>query len=338
MSDTAFASLPPAERVEALEVAARLSSRSAHLLEKDIWVVAVLRALFSTPFANELVFKGGTSLAKAWGAIRRFSEDVDVTYDIRAIAPDLVRDAGVEALPPTRSQEQRWTRVIRARLGAWVVGQARPTIQEGIARAGLDAQVSRQGDRVHVDYEQSFEGHGFVRPTVVVEFGARSTGEPHQIRPVRCEAAQFLPGLAFPEARPSVMLAERTFWEKATAMHVFCERGRGRGDRLTRHWHDLVHLDRTGIAERALADGALAWSVARNKASFFREKDSEGGWISYEKAVSGGLRLVPSGAGVQVLAADYADMLREGMLPDDAESFEELMDACADLERRANSR
>jgi len=39
-----------------------------------------------------LVFKGGTSLSKAYGVIRRFSEDVDLTYDIRAIASDLVGD------------------------------------------------------------------------------------------------------------------------------------------------------------------------------------------------------------------------------------------------------
>ena len=59
----------------------------AHLREKDIWVVEVLDALFSASFARELVFKGGTSLAKAYAAVRRFSENVDITRDIRAIAP-----------------------------------------------------------------------------------------------------------------------------------------------------------------------------------------------------------------------------------------------------------
>ena len=134
------------------------------------------------------------------------------------------------------------------------------------------------------------------------------------------------------------MLAERTFWEKATAMHVFCRRERGRGNRLTRHWHDLVRLDRTGFAEKALADDALALSVARHKAIFFREKDVAGNWISYQDAVSGSLQLVPSGAGRETLAEDYRSMIRSGMLPGDAEPFEELMDACADLERRANRR
>ncbi len=82
-----------------------------------------------------------------------------------------------------------------------------------------------------------------VRPEVMVEFGARSTGEPHTNHPVACDAAAHLPELAFPTASPAVMLAERTFWEKATAVHVFCRQERRRGERLSRHWHDLARLD-----------------------------------------------------------------------------------------------
>ena len=53
-------------------------------------------------------------------------------------------------------------------------------------------------------------------------------------------------GLVFPTARPRVMHAERTFWEKATAIHVFCLQERLRGDRFARHWHDVVRLDEAG--------------------------------------------------------------------------------------------
>jgi len=104
------------DRSDALILPERISGQKAHLLEKDIWVVATLRALFDASFAGHLIFKGGTSLSKAWGAIRRFLEVVDITHDIRALASDLVADAGNEALPPTRIQEKRWTRTIRARL------------------------------------------------------------------------------------------------------------------------------------------------------------------------------------------------------------------------------
>ena len=56
------------------------------------------------PDARESVFKGGTSMAKAYGAVRRFSEDVDITRDIRALAPDLAAGPGVDPLPAMRSQ------------------------------------------------------------------------------------------------------------------------------------------------------------------------------------------------------------------------------------------
>ena len=79
---------------------------------------------------------GGTSLAKAWRTVRRFSEDIDITYDIRAFAPDLAGAVGDEALPPTRGQEQRRTKAIRNRLAAWVCEQALPTVEAGLARAG----------------------------------------------------------------------------------------------------------------------------------------------------------------------------------------------------------
>ena len=336
MAETPFQSLSSDDRRYALRVAQEKGKHRTHLLEKDIWVVATLGVLFDAPFAEHLTFKGGTSLSKVWGAIRRFSEDVDITYDIRAFAPDLVSGAGDEALPPTRSQEKRWTRAIRARLAEWVRDEARPVVQEGLSDAGFVARCRVEGDRLYVGYEPMFEASGFVYPEVIVEFGARSTGEPHANRSVVCDAAACLPDLAFPEAHPTVMLAERTFWEKATAVHVFCRQERRRGERLSRHWHDLARLDEAGIAANALADRALALSVARHKAMFFVENDARGERIDYEAAVSGSLQLVPSGGAHGVLAADYAKMLADGMLLDESESFDMLMERCALLEVRAN--
>ena len=338
MANTPFQSLSAQDRRDALEVAASLSGRRAHLLEKDIWVVQTLSVLFDAPFGRDLVFKGGTSLAKAYHAIRRFSEDIDITYDIRGFAPDLVANAGEEALPATRSQERRWTRAIRTRLARWAQEQALPAIHAGLARGGFSARLCAEGDRISVGYEPLFDDYRFVRPEVMVEFGARSTGEPRQERRTECDAATFLPDIIFPSARPAVMLAERTFWEKATAIHVFCRQQRHRGARLSRHWHDLVRLDDAGHAAKALADRNLALSVARHKAAFFAEKDTVGRWIEYEAAVSGGLQLRPKGPAYDVLADDYDRMLSDGMLLDDEERFEDLVSRCDDIEARANGR
>ena len=295
-----------------------------------------LRALVDNPFGVNLTFKGGTSLAKAYRAIRRFSEDLDITHDIRAIAADLVEGSGDDALPATRSQERKWTREIRGRLAGWVENDARPAIAARLSRAGLSARVRAEGDRIVVGYEPLFPDHGFVRPQVLVEFGARSTGEPRRELPVECDAAPHVPEVTFPSVSPFVMSAGRTFWEKATAMHVFCRQLRGRGERLSRHWYDLVRLDDAGLAEGSLTDHALALSVARHKAMFFREKDAAGSWIDYEAAVSGELQLVPRGAAYHALADDYGRMLSDGMLLDDEERFEALVARCADIQARAN--
>ncbi len=336
MAETRFQFLPAEDRRDALRVAQEKGPYRAFLLEKDVWVVATLRALFDAPFGRDLVFKGGTSLSKAYGAIRRFSEDVDITYDIRAFAPDLVAGVGKEALPPTRSQERRWTRAIRAHLAEWVREEARPIVEQSLAEAGFAARVRAEAEELYVSYDPLFEDYAFVRPEVKVEFGARSTGEPRAVRSVSCDAAGFLPELLFPEAGPSVMLAERTFWEKATAVHVYCRQERRRGARMSRHWHDLARLDDAGVADRALADRGLALSVARHKAVFFPEKDAAGDRIDYKAAVAGGLQLVPTGSALEVLADDYARMVADGMLLGTDESFERLIAQCAGIAARAN--
>ncbi len=333
-----FHSLSAEGKRNALGVAATLGGPRAYLLEKDIWVVQTLSVLFGAPFGQDLVFKGGTSLSKAYRAIRRFSEDVDVTYDIRRFVPELTADAGHEALPPTRSQGQRWTKAIRSRLAEWTRDEAVPELRDGLLRAGWPAHLHADEYRIRVRYEPLFDGYGLVQPEVLVEFGARSTGEPHEPRLTECDAARFLPDIRFPTARPSVMLPERTFWEKATAIHVFCRRARHRGARLSRHWHDLVRLDDAGYVSRALNDQELARAVARHKAIFFREKDVAGDWIDYMAAVSGHLQLIPDQPLRDILAEDYRQMQGSGMLLENAESFEDVMNRCATIEARANAR
>ena len=126
-----FLNLGPGDRREVLEFAASESGRPAYLLEKDIRVVWALRTLFDAPMGAPLVFKGGTSLSKAYGAIRRFSEDVDLTYDIRALVHDFVSDSP-HPLPASRSQKRRWTREIRERLAAWTQDAAAPFLADAL--------------------------------------------------------------------------------------------------------------------------------------------------------------------------------------------------------------
>jgi hypothetical protein len=331
-----FLNLSDTERREALGVAASNSGRPAHLLEKNIWVVWCLNALFDSPLGEHLVFKGGTSLSKAYGAIQRFSEDVDLTYDIRAIAPDVVKSPDSSPVPETRSQSKRWSEQVRERLPIWIKDKALPTIVQRLAAEKLKAEVTVDVDKLYLTYAPLETGIGYVSPSVMLEFGARSTGEPNQIRDVVCEAAAYLTELEFPTAQPRTMKAERTFWEKATAIHVFCIQGKLRGERFARHWYDLVRLDDAGIAEVAFADRKLAEAVAEHKSWFFVAKDAGGHVIDYQKAGSGDLKLVPEGAARAALEDDYRHMVEDGLVIDEPESFDALMERCADLEKRAN--
>ena len=70
----------------AITAAARNMRQS--FVEKDYWVTWVLRNLADSPLAEQVVFKGGTSLSKAYGLIERFSEDVDLAVIRQPGQPD----------------------------------------------------------------------------------------------------------------------------------------------------------------------------------------------------------------------------------------------------------
>ena len=331
-----FLQLPRDDRRDVLAIAAEKVGRPIHLLEKDAWVVWALQTLYGTTLGDHLVFKGGTSLSKAYNAIRRFSEDVDLTYDIRELAHDLVGE-NKQALPETRSEEKRWSSEVRKRLPDWVSETVSPIIVDALSAQSLPATVRVETDKLFIDYEAVAGGSGYVAPSVMLEFGARSTGEPASVHDISCDAAGLVDDIEFPTAKPRVMHAERTFWEKATAIHVFCLQERLRGERFSRHWHDIVRLDDIGIADGAISDRDLAKSVAQHKSMFFAEKAADRTPIDYEAAVGGRLQLTPSGEERAALEQDYARMLEDGLLLDEAETFDELLARCAKIQEKANA-
>jgi hypothetical protein len=333
-----FFALSTEDRREALAVAANASGRPIHLLEKDVWVVWALQALFGSALGKHLVFKGGTSLSKGYGVIHRFSEDVDLTYDIREIAGDLIGESK-SILPSSKSQGKRWTDEIRVRLPKLVADKIAPQLAESLRSQGLSAKVSAVDDKLFLEYEALVPGYGYVKPTVTLEFGARSTGEPSEPRDIVCDAASHLPTVAFPTARPQVMRPERTFWEKATAIHVYCHNGQFRGgDRFARHWHDLSHLNATGYAKSAIENKVIAKDVANHKSAFLAEKDISGAVIDYHRAVNGSLLLLPREVALTALAEDYEGMVNDGLLMDEAAPFEKLIEDCKAIQDRANTR
>ena len=329
--------LSSADQSEALEVAAGRSGRPAHLLEKDIWVVWALSAIYDSPLGNTLTFKGGTSLSKVYKVIDRFSEDIDLTYDIRELVPDLLRDGN--PIPVSASQEKKITSAVRSRLPQWIEQTVQPVIEQALVASGLQAALSLAGkdnDKLIIAYPATKKGTGYAAATIQLEFGARATGEPHQRHHVACDIAPLIEGLTFPTAQPLVMAAERTFWEKATAAHVYCLQGRLRGDRYSRHWYDLAALAKTTHFASAASDHELARQVAEHKSMFFAEKDVDGGKVDYFQATSGDLRLIPQGPSLDALEKDYAAMLEDGLLAFEQPTFETVMASCAAIQDEIN--
>ncbi len=68
----------PEEFHEAIQAASQALNIREVVIEKDYWVSYVLKNLSESEYRDQVVFKGGTALSKAFTYIARFSEDIDL--------------------------------------------------------------------------------------------------------------------------------------------------------------------------------------------------------------------------------------------------------------------
>ena len=129
---------------------------------------------------------------------------------------------------------------------------------------------------------------------------------------------------------------ERLSGERAPGMPFFSQKEGLRGGRCARHWHDVVRLDDAKIVASAVSDRDLANAVARHKGMFFAEKAANSALIDYDAAVNGSLQLVPTGEALAALAKDYNQMIDDGLLLEEAEPFDALIERCARIAERVN--
>ena len=94
--------------------------------------------------------------------------------------------------------------------------------------------------------------------------------------------------------------------------------------------------ERVAILPYIMPGFPLAKAVADNKSAFFAEKTLEGESIDYTVAVQGGLQLAPIDGARRALADDYSRMIDDGLLLDDAEPFDALLDQCRAIADRVN--
>lgn len=119
---------------------------------------------------------------------------------------------------------------------------------------------------------------------------------------------------------------------------MFCAQGSFRGGaRFARHRHDVTHLDAARFVDSAAANNVLTKAVAEYKSILFAKSTPDCAPIDYVAAVSGALDLAPSGDAQRTLVEDYRRMVEDGLLLDDAEPFNALLQHCQTLADMVNS-
>jgi hypothetical protein len=324
-----FLQLSPEEQAEILQTCAGKLGRRAEHLEKDVWICWVLQGLFTMPGRLPMAFKGGTSLSKVYGAIRRFSEDVDVTVEYKSL------DQSIDPFDPnvSRTDRDKYTELLKTKLAEHTKTVIRPHFENLVAQLAEKPPkpivISDDGEELFIPYPSRFG----TAESVLLEFGGRNVISPNENHPLRPYIATELPGLQFPEATVSVLVPSRTFWEKATLIHVACNRSDPRlnADRQSRHWHDVAVLSDHKIGRASLADRKLLEDVVKHKNVFFRAS-----YTHYEACLSGGLRLIPETPLLQALRSDYEKMIADGMFDGEPPTFDSIVARLEKLEKQIN--
>lgn len=335
--------LAPRAQLEILtSIATHLGVR-AEILEKDIWLCLALEQLFQLQGAMPMIFKGGTSLSKVYRAIERFSEDVDVTIDWRALHPQ----------PPSAESMKNYTKtklgVLSKQIVEFLTAHIEQVLKPEMLKAltairaditvefeiGLDGEPRR--DKLRIFYPAVAERNDYIKPSILIEFGARNAIEPGETHILVPDVAEHVPAVAFPSAKVEVLSPQRTFWEKATLIHDEChrpaERAKASAARMSRHWYDLARLADQKIGHAAVENFELLRHVIAVKKQFFSY-----GFSRYDLCNTGGLQLIPDGALLNALSVDYQAMLDAGMFYGKAPQFKEIVARLQALQQEINER
>jgi hypothetical protein len=288
---------------------------------------------------------GRERLPKAYGAIERFSEDVDLSFQRADLG------FGGENDPVAASSGKQRTRRLEnlaAACNAMVRDQLRPRLEAAFA-AALQVAPGPETWQLALDTDnadgQTLVFHyprgniqpaqampAYLRPQVRLETGARGDHWPADDRNILSYAAETHPEhFREPSCRVQVLAATRTFCEKLTVLHA-CHHApadKPLRTRQSRHYYDVARLYEVGIGKTALLEPDLLRAVANHQAAFFRSS-----WAKYEEAGPGTLRLVPPAHRRPELERDY-EMMKE-MIFGDPPPFTSILNLLAEIERVAN--
>lgn len=339
-----FANAPADEQEAYFNEAANKLGLPPHVVEKDFWVCWTLKRLFSLAgISDTLLFKGGTSLSKVHGLIRRFSEDIDVSIH----REHLGFSGADDPLNPDLTKKKR--EALKDQLAeaacAYIEKTITPALHASItdALSGGDGRPwSLESDPTDPDGQSlaffypptklTQSGGAYLRPAVKIEFGARSDHWPAETRPLKPYLVDAIPdALDEPDVAVKTMEATRTFWEKATILHQMAHLPAGKAfpGRYSRHYTDLAAMIAAGTGNEAAKQEDLLAAVVTHKIAFYRSA-----WARYEDARRGSLRLLPAEENMGDLKDDLQSM-RE-MFFDEPPAFDAVVDTLRAWEKAFN--
>jgi hypothetical protein len=324
-----------------LGAAARLGT-AVQNVEKDFWVCWTLDALFNGLVGGgpRLLFKGGTSLSKAFGLISRFSEDIDITV----FRDDLGQGAEVADLDALTGKKRRARlEAIRDACQAYVAGPLTAQFTHLAASVIPDDRFRLEPDPDDKDGQSLLFWYPavtattgeYIRSAVKIESGAKSALDPHVTATVTPYVAQDLPDLNLTVTNVITVKPERTFWDKIMILHGLRQwhdrRGELRhgGQRVSRHYYDVHQLMQTPLAAVWQTDHALAIDCAHHARLFFGSAD-----LGLEIAMPGTFTLTPSTAMRDALERDYEAMA--GMVFGDVPPLDAVLDSARRFEQSVN--
>jgi len=338
-----FARFAAEERNEVIAEAASRLGLDPIAVEKDFWVCWVLDKLFKLPGDHpDLLFKGGTSLSKAFGLIHRFSEDIDLTVSRYSLGYDGDRDPEFVARKSSRNAGQRMLEDLAETCRTYVedtlLVALRGTFSELLGEPDSTWQLScdpNERQNLIFSYPTILDTRAYVAPIVLIECGARSDLTPAQETTVRPYLADVIPeAFSRPEALIKAVLApERTFLEKLLLLHEEYHRPDPKdAKRLSRHYYDVAVLSASSVATDAVENEELFARVREHKSFYFSSA-----WRRYDLAKPGSLRLVPHEELTVLLRRDYEEMAPMFFAEPVRPSFDEVIEALAVLEGKINA-
>lgn len=287
-----------------------------------------------------MLFKGGTSLSKAFGLIRRFSEDIDITV-FRA---DIGQDVEAEALDGiTGKQRRKRLGAIRKACQAYLQGSLTNQLHD-LARAAIGKDLYRleadpddkDGQTLLLWYPAVTERDAYIRSAVKIESGAKSALDPHTTAAIMPYVAEDVSDLDLRVPGITAVRPERTLWDKIAILHGLRQWYERRdelkqgGQRISRHYHDVFRLIQGAEGKAWIADQTLGADCFLHARLFFGNPD-----LGLELARPGSFTLQPTAPMREALARDYAAMV--GMVFGDPPPLDDVLQGIATLERTINA-